>query len=562
MIRPNIIRLIPGRRKRIPLPLMATGLSLLMFSTSCENVVQKGDVPTIKDEAQFMLRLNVQAQSSATRAEGHEFEDGLEAEHYINIPDRDFRIVLYDNATGEFIRELNDLSVTEYDGQYFVESIFTPEKDGPLTEEYLRTSKVDLLVLANWKSYEKNKNNLYPTFANTSLKDSDAEYRYLWKDDSNYNFSTQTGANNYSWIPSMESNNFIPMFGYKEGVSFYKITDGQNTNRVATPVPMLRALAKIEIIDKIQEKGGTSKITGAQISSYNTTGRYIPDVSTNVNWSQNHIQVTSPTLPEDVQKSDNGLVFEEGNYLSNTEEKCFVAYIPEMDFTNNEAKPVIKVTVDNSKEYEIQFTPYLEGKPTEDNGDYNHILRNHIYRYTVNSVSSVNVNLTLEVLPWDVDDEEEWDYSDIPASGKGITVDWNFTGSQVNTEDATVSFDISKLSEVLKGNFTISSPLSGTWHAYLIQEVNDNGGQAVIFCKDAQGTLFTDEDTGKPDHISGLIADGKATIYLRVSEYGTQTESKYKLRVYVENMGMFMEVNMTPDDSDAANWTIIRPTTL
>lgn len=497
----------------------------------------------IRDDAgDYVLRLSVSAAGNlSTRTGGHGLVQGTDAEDYINILDGDYAVAIYD-MDGNFITSVTNTSVPRRQGDiYWVESIINKKYVERIQDDF------QVLVVANWKSYDKGNDYNYPTFGNNALTS-------LWTNATDYNFTYQAtvAGGNDCWTPSIEAKRFIPMFGIGIG-TFSDATQGIDGNReILLEVPMLRALAKVEVIDNING----ADISNVSMTKYNKSGRYIPDISTNVNWATDNIQVVIPSLPSD---NTNDIGTDLQFFKDNIEKNIWFAYIPEMSLgtttTISDDRPHLNVTVqvDEPITYPLHFARYNENGTYEipNTQSWNYILRNHIYRYTVNSVN-VTANLTLNVLPWNLSDDELWDYSDIPGSNKPVT--WDACQSEA-VETATVTMNIS--STPLKGTFTIQSPLSGTWHAYLMA-IGDAVTDAITFTDATGAENYGTHQTGPISTSQSGNAD-EVTIYIKPTVLTAQQESKFKLVIMVENLGRWMEVNLTPNESDATTWTIVRP---
>ncbi|MCH5228419.1 MAG: hypothetical protein J1F12_00295 [Muribaculaceae bacterium] len=538
---------------------------------------------------EYVLRLNILAESSSTRTERDILEDGSEAESYIDP--EDICLVLY-KPDGSYLTMIDDaeISPTEISGKkyYFIEKSYTPEE---INEFHLDTDPtINILVLANWNRYESSQTNKYPS--EDSFKETNVytgrditepqKEKNLWLSDNGLVFNTQSKSESgmtKSWIPGMESKSYIPMFGYKNGLKFNLRGSGITSgNYSLTQIQMLRALAKIEIVDATPEG---YEITDAKLSLYNTTGRLIPDITANEKWDDEDTQITFPTLPSYLigqNPSGSNLTFVQS---TSDGKKIWTAYIPEMELTGNRDilsdRACIKIkgkVADTNTEYnyDLHFGDYLKvdsatGLPdmTTDS-KWGHILRNHIYRFTINSLNFWT-SLTLNVLPWNMAGEELWWYEDIPEYVKP-EIKWE-QSRDIDEWEPSVTLNLSSDSkEILKGIFNLKAPKGGTWHAYLMT-IGDAIPTAIEFCN-ADGSQKEDENEKR--HISGEIGyDDEGTniiIYLRPEDpEALQKESIFKLVVMVENLGNWMEVIIVPTNDDGvpktnnghANWEIIRP---
>lgn len=521
----------------------------------------------------YVLRLAVAAGDQMSRASNHEGEDATPAENYIDVKNGDYTVLIY-KTNGDLIEQVATPMVTyQGDDIYWVESELSRSALEGLDE-------FQVMVVANWKAYDGS-----PTYTDkfSGTSTSSTAATGIWKNTSDFNFSHQdylTGGTT-AWTPDIAAGRLIPMFGMQTVSKSDFSQDLSGVNRAMISVPMLRALAKIEVIDNTP---AGYEITGVTLSRYNKQGRLIPDITLegNASWNENSVQISNPSTIPNVT-TGTGLRF---SSRTNTDGKTvWTAYVAEDLFTEdlftqtdlNDERPHLNVTVRSTQGhnyvYPVHFALYdSDGKPTIPTGapEWNRLLRNHIYRYDITS-ASVTANLELNVLPWETTDDEIWFYEEIPGSVEPIEWD-NF--SEINKQKATVTLNVSQETEkILCGSFQISAPLSGIWHAQLMTMGNALP-RAVTFCN-ADGSEIVSDEGQDGYHIWGPIGvrtpDGtsyeepkeKAKIYIKVTSTGKQQESQFKLLIVVQNGENWMEMNLTPTEADDGvnYWTIIRPTT-
>lgn len=190
----------------------------------------------------------------------------------------------------------------------------------------------------------------------------------------------------------------IPMYGIKEFTvlqqSLINSTEqapvdlyNPLADDIKDNINMLRCLAKIEVIDNISGKNeqGYPKIRSVNQLNWNDSARLIPD------GFENGVQVTAPSYPDSkiLKSGDKELVSEDGK---------FMAYAPEMsmsELTNDSG--AFEIIVENSAD---EVRPYIVTIPADNNTWGAYLLRNHIYRLSVNSVAST-ISLSYTVCPWD-----------------------------------------------------------------------------------------------------------------------------------------------------------------
>lgn len=265
---------------------------------------------------------------------------------------------------------------------------------------------------------------------------------------------------------------YIPMWGV---ISPNKtLTPGVYTD--LGDIDLLRAMAKINL--KMSEKATNAGYTlkSATLSTYNTTGCVVPTgygVSTTASVDNDKAM----NIPSGVQTGQN-LSFVDG-----------VLYLPEFKHSeSNHADITVKV---GEKEYTFQMLKSDSYKDT-DTGDFEDLVRNHIYNYTLD-VDNGKVLVEPQVNPWwKVDSEVSWDVSDAlflawePEEKNGK---WQYT-NYIN--DATKGDDEATLCWVAKprwnknrdgvvetGNsssaqflFQLQKPTGVVWKAYLTDTKN------------------------------------------------------------------------------------------
>lgn len=206
---------------------------------------------------------------------------------------------------------------------------------------------------------------------------------------------------NIQQLDPRNENSAIPMWG----VMSVDLTPILNVSNYEIPEPiwLLRSAAKIEVqlSDELKAKGKTS-IESAVLKYYNVEGYVAP-----ANWhsyentqqlncelaihNYRHAAIKLPMIKDE----------DTGNYY---------IYMPEYDNLNypEERNKISLTFIDDGKEkvFEdaISFCEYKNGKLIE-NSDYN-IVRNHIYRFTIRSISGERLQLDYTVADWET---EDWD---------------------------------------------------------------------------------------------------------------------------------------------------------
>ena len=297
-------------------------------------------------------------------------------------------------------------------------------------------------------------------------------------------------------------------------------------------INMLRALAKIEIVDRIDAVGtgestqqpdryNRSWIEKAELVGHTYRGSLFPSLS----------QWNSPANPFETQYVNAPSVVASYGYIgadpvggsltvtnygatvnffadaaatAAREDKCrvFTCYLTEYNpalLSSTDPKMWIRITAqgpipvgtepnDNtSLPYRLEVAPYENGNP----GAPMAILRNNIYRYEVTGIKT-NLELNLVVDDW-TSHETEWEYSENPGMTDDGYLTWTASPEiSVNTSNAEV---VINNNVTLSGVFTFDVPKGGTWIASFVPEgATEN-----------DAFMFVDEDGNRLNTISGDI---------------------------------------------------------
>ena len=567
--------------RRLCLAAWSAGLLATLQGCVFEETV---DAPQAMSGDTYTMSITVLTRSSAaTRAEHTDDgqQAGSDAENCIDFEARDFSLVLFDK-TGNYIQKIdcNDswkiLPSIPADGGMPVAYLIETELEFPatMTEAAIEAVKKDgfqVMALANWNA--ANGAGSYARLGSSTTLDA------IWKDGANYNFSytpTSTGGINQTWLPSVApaAKQLIPMFGLSDASPF-KPGTGTRSFYATAQIPMQRAIAKVEVIDNLRSNHDDLSVQGVTMTAFNTSARFIPDVAANPDWSKVGSQVESSSLPDGVSALQ-GLKFV---YVTDR----WVAYVPEMALgaTIDEARPHLKVTIGgqgSGQDYPLHFASYVarenaSSEPTLPDASWHHVLRNHIYRYTINKVNEAtfNLDLHLHVIPWVADAEEIWDFTDhvtlsqsLQWSEGGVLVDGSEDGSGNSMKEVTANADGEinlslESGKWLEGRFTIQTPVNGKWYARLTP-LEDAQPYAMSFVDD-KGQVM-EPKSGDPEtctELSGTIDGSQVTLRISPTNFGNDYGSKFRLEFFVENLGYWMEVPMTADGSNYKYYTIVRP---
>ena len=332
------------------------------------------------------------------------------------------------------------------------------------------------------------------------------------------------------WSPAnigSTANRYIPMFGMASFTAYANDLYGSHLWEPVTlggvlgSVSMLRALAKVELIDGIAGKDdeGFPKVMDARFTYQYDQGNIAPG---NLDEYQNGYQVDE----WDHNASENQSV-RPMRMLSGTDshgEHRFRVYCPEQEIFS--ALPAIDLDIavsasDTPADY-LHYTVPLEGY----NGvqfNFAYLLRNHIYQLRVNSVSTgAPVQVTLNVLDWE-QEVNVFNYDEELGIQSNGLLQWTPGSYDALNESKAELVLTNSTTFPATGTFTIDSPLGATWSAYLVPEA---GARSAIM-------FMTDDLGGRSESVSGTI-DGKP-IQLRVvpTAMAGQQQNVARLQVFV-----------------------------
>ena len=345
--------------------------------------VWQDDLDGAADEAEnvneFILNMNITARQVDTRAAEQEGKnDGTAADNFINIDGDDYCVYILDGNDDRIITKFTPALTTKTaDGSYRL--------SGKFTYDPTKLTTFRLMVMANWQAFGGDYSaNI--TAGSTVLSS-------LYSDRTHFNFTYPTTPGAESWVPVGEEQQDkaqrqgIPMFGLSDVITIPKFKYGFVPELEVGAIHMLRALAKIVVVNAIDESTQKEKveILSCKLTTYNSNGRFIPDGAENQKWNEEETQVTKPSLPnQTVQRT--GLQF-----IPSEDKKTFTAYVPEMIVKELEDKPYIEVeakvgTETVARTYKIQLGKYSDNYEFLWDSYFEAILRNHRYQYDVMSI--------------------------------------------------------------------------------------------------------------------------------------------------------------------------------
>lgn len=345
--------------------LTAALLAALACGCSSDDVTG-GAVPSGETQVSFILKMGDAAEGSRAGTWGDDDytkEPGVDYDKRVN-PD-DLKVTLY-NADG-LVANVNILAYYKLDsssgetatdeGEYRFIGTVEAVEDKELTADNYK-----IMVFANCGTQAEN----------TSIGN--------W-------------AYDYDADAVKSETQLIPMWG----VATHELQLKKGERDDVGTIELLRAFAKVEI--ELNSAISDYTITSATLSSHNTKGYCLPAGYANV-------ENTKELDQEDGTGNSNPSSFHpysganpSGELLFTTGDKSAYLYIPEYDNSvpatiSLELKDAAGKTITGT----LEFRDYADGTAT---GDPHDIVRNHIYRYTVN-VSQGKLTIQAKVMPWDV----------------------------------------------------------------------------------------------------------------------------------------------------------------
>lgn len=432
---------------------LAAASAMMLTLTGCVN--EDSPCPGDGDEAtkvtlQFTVMTHNPAasrdaqQSRATGAEasllsraGDDCYDDIQgspAENYINTADCQF--LLFD-ANRKLLRPIFPEITGKDDVQYTYYTIKASITE-PYFDEAVKADldQIDFYIMVIANSHSTGLDGQYPGFTPgvTTIEDIAAQKL-------TFNLPERRGQYNLitEWQPNINQNKLIPMAGLQKfTVSATQLKEStydvpvylSDENANGKTIDMLRTMAKIEVIDKIDLPDGYDpnikrmKVEKVELVGMYLKGTLMPSIGTDGQWPDYiSTQITDATLPPNSEYTnpvaysesyahDNDskdiMFFNEGTIDSEKAEErypIFFGYVTEYSKAaiGSMVKPYLVITLvdesspDNTDGKETSFfkelklTSYTDGAPQGDG--INFLLRNHIYRYEINAVSSSEANI-------------------------------------------------------------------------------------------------------------------------------------------------------------------------
>lgn len=373
-------------------------VSVLMVAlASCDNGLETDDAASAGSALPVDAMLLGIDFSVPLDASGGGYEEGTGYENYIDIPNGNYRIYLFD-ADNKFIARfapagfiINEGS----DGRRY--SVL-----GKAPEELASCEAFKVVVLANWPQYD----DAAMTPGVTTISDiRDADWAQ---------FDCLTDF-------KLSADRLMPFYGVHEygGVTF---TSGLATV-LGEPVTLLRAMAKVEVILETDSESGLS-FSEVKLNRYNAKGYCAPsgvfaqgDYDHNGSWSDDYVK--SLHLVGGVNDTDDkeDLSFRRVNRWSEGRRvyEKWIAYLPEYQNAGagdlySSIRTRLSLQLADDSPNVIYFAEYSDGK-TENVDDARRldIERNNIYRFRV-QCTGYQFKLLLSVSDWESLHENVFEY--------------------------------------------------------------------------------------------------------------------------------------------------------
>ena len=508
---------------------------ILMLPTGCYH----NDKNDLTEEESLVVKINLTVPNAATGTRAAT-EPGNAAENYIDV-DGDYHVLIFDKAgVMADVVKMEECEITSEAG-----SLTTYTLSGKMTipdeATRARLKTFQMMVLANWKSFDES--SVYPTFPPTYPEGGTVSRNDFYTKDAvpsgsipNSLCFTMPQRSETAWQPGIDGQkHLIPMFGISDPISLdYAIEMGKYGDSPITSISMLRSIAKVEIVDNT-----SSGITGITLSKSNQYGRFIPDLG----------QAANPSLPGNKGEIEN-LNFLKGLeqvQIDGVNKNVWFAYIPEMAVSSKsrkengyeEKRPEFILQFADKDAVSVKFDNYTdEGKQNTAN-QLQSVLRNHIYRYTINE-SPMNLEVMLEVLYWNLHQENEIFFDNVKVDQE---IRWKLTkkDEEGNDVDNGVRIDGNKVymmtgtDDCLEATFKLTAPIGAKWSATLIS-LNQDHHDSFEFVGPSSDVI--DGETAQTIRIKNLSEkvydeNNEARLVITV-EYPDKTQKEIYITGYTE----------------------------
>jgi hypothetical protein len=381
-----------------------TVLSVLMGAALGTASCTDNEVENIAEETEEATYLALTINTggvAATRSLSFTEEEGSDIENYINPND----VHLYffpDNATAvQWNSNGTSSNWKGWGGDVFLQNVIPTEVWKTGSNTYKLLCKLDEATSNTLSSYTSFRVAVYAncggrsSYSNSSLIFYEANDSY----GAVYNYPNVFGLDSVftTFTPSKETP--IPMFGLVRKENF-KLVRGKYTGLGV--VNMIRAMAKIEVKTDVENV----KLSDVKLTTCATKGTYCPFAM----WVESDFSEKTDgfyiSIPYEHHGTKTEYPLASDLPFTQVSDTDYVIYVPEMrqvgeslDGSGATKKVTTNISLKfNDIAYNIYFKEYDEdGEPIDDT-EFN-ILRNHIYRYTVEPAPT-KIAIKYVVEPW------------------------------------------------------------------------------------------------------------------------------------------------------------------
>ena len=493
---------------------MWASVSCVNESEPCPDVSHDADNP-----AEVTCRLTVVTKNIGSRADhtNETEEPGVSPESYIDFDD--LQLMLF-NTGRFFVQYLTPQNIVDNgDGSYDID-LHIQDHDFMSLVNGQDNIRFYILALANGRSLGSPWLNAFPAGAPDADGSIRAEGTPLTSLMNTAQSTTMTvlpetyrllgaGSPDVTFTPQ-----YMPMSGiqtFNVPTASLKASTADSPFDLEGQLSLLRALAKIEIVDHINYLGSfdeslkdsPDRIDKIELAGYVNKGNLLPSYASwqtstgSINLATS--QLTSPWLPENASYINPPIFNEDFNnivgWTSNDRLQfvrsgetadgapvysCYVyEYLNPAPGTsvNVTQPPYLCVTLNDTRVYTMRLATYADGESTDT--DYlTELVRNHIYRYQINSVTDFRANLTLDVLDWD-SETTTWMYSDNIGIAEGGEIEWT-PGTYQMLDQSAASVLLKQDMSPAQCKFTIATPTDAMWRAIFIP-IGDTPSDAFAF---------------------------------------------------------------------------------
>lgn len=381
---------------------------------------------------------------------------------------------------------------------------------------------------------------------------------------------------------------YIPMWG----IATYEGIDENSDNvkdgiflhpgiiqPLETPIYMLRSMAKIEVTLHGDVYNAGYRIKGVTLNKYINQGYFFPTFKAddaNQTTTLGALNATTALGDEEVLHAVTATTGTGANVTTFAQDLVFGSVTPtynfvdyQKDVTTEAGKSFViyvpEIINDNSYEMYLRLgksdgtditANVMQGEPTiplknhhENNVSWDgNIVRNHCYRYTINSISDgYQLALTCVVQDWSEADVEEWDFTDQVSLGEGGKLVFGTMSGDTFTANATQTKEVVTTGGELVCQFHIATPTESIWQAEFIA-TNSDSNNAFVFVSDNGTESAT---------ATGNVGE-KATLVIKPANANIDQNKSALLRISVRTKeGRTIVVkDLLPDNLGVNEYTI------